>query len=68
MCFKDALFCLNDKFYKEFSVGDKNLFFIGSSYENHVSQMAPAVQELAQLESKTQLNYLKQHHKKFRAG
>lgn len=40
----------------------------GSTYENHVSQMAPAVQELSQLESKTQLNYLKQHHKKFRAG
>ncbi|KAK3918200.1 ATP-dependent RNA helicase Ddx1 [Frankliniella fusca] len=36
----------------------------GSSYENHVSQMAPAVQDLAQLESKAQLLYLKRHYSK----
>lgn len=36
----------------------------GSSYENHVSQMAPAVQDLAQLESKAQLMYLRRHYSK----
>lgn len=33
----------------------------GSDYQNHVAQMAPAVQELAHLESKAQLIYLKRH-------
>lgn len=32
----------------------------GSGYESHVAQMAPVVKELAQLESKAQMNYLKQ--------
>ncbi|KAJ1528368.1 hypothetical protein ONE63_006786 [Megalurothrips usitatus] len=36
----------------------------GSGYVNHVAQMAPAVQDLAQLESKAQLLYLKRHYSK----
>ncbi|PSN32349.1 ATP-dependent RNA helicase Ddx1 [Blattella germanica] len=39
---------------------------LGSGYENHVAQMAPAVQELSQLESKSQLLYLKRHFGKIR--
>ncbi|KAJ9589687.1 hypothetical protein L9F63_017131 [Diploptera punctata] len=39
---------------------------MGTNYENHVAQMAPAVQELSQLESKTQLFYLKRHFGKMR--
>jgi hypothetical protein len=39
----------------------KYLLVQGSNYENHVVQMAPAVQELSQLESKAQLLYLKRH-------
>ncbi|XP_049763744.1 ATP-dependent RNA helicase Ddx1 [Schistocerca cancellata] len=35
---------------------------VGSSYENHVAQMAPSVKELAQLESKAQLIYLKRQY------
>nr|QOS47381.1 DEAD-box DDX1 [Locusta migratoria] len=35
---------------------------LGSSYENHVAQMAPSVKELAQLESKAQLIYLKRQY------
>uniref|UniRef100_A0A1B6MG59 Helicase C-terminal domain-containing protein n=2 Tax=Graphocephala atropunctata TaxID=36148 RepID=A0A1B6MG59_9HEMI len=38
----------------------------GSGYENHVAQMAPTVQELAQLESKAQVVYLNRHFKKVR--
>lgn len=34
----------------------------GSSYQNHVSQMAPTVQDLAKMESQAQLFYLKRHH------
>lgn len=37
---------------------------VGSSYENHVSQMAPAVQDLAQMESKAQLFYLRKRYSK----
>jgi ATP-dependent RNA helicase DDX1 len=37
----------------------------GSDYENHVAQMAPAVNDLSQLESKVQLSYLKRHFGKF---
>ncbi|XP_015602047.1 ATP-dependent RNA helicase Ddx1 [Cephus cinctus] len=40
--------------------GEKRLN-TGSNYENHVSQMAPIVSELADLESKAQLMYLKRH-------
>ncbi|XP_071864973.1 ATP-dependent RNA helicase Ddx1 [Bombus fervidus] len=34
---------------------------MGSNYQNHVQQMAPYVNELSSLESKTQLLYLKRH-------
>ncbi|KAK6638511.1 ATP-dependent RNA helicase ddx1 [Polyplax serrata] len=33
----------------------------GSNYKDHVAQMAPTVQELASLESKAQLIYIKRH-------
>ncbi|KAK7793512.1 hypothetical protein R5R35_001848 [Gryllus longicercus] len=36
---------------------------MGSQYENHVAQMAPAVKDLAQLESEVQLMYLKRQFK-----
>ena len=36
------------------------LYVTGSTYQSHVSQMAPAVQELALLEAKTQIHFLKQ--------
>ncbi|XP_034238191.1 ATP-dependent RNA helicase Ddx1 [Thrips palmi] len=49
-----------DQFDGKVVYGQKKLN-TGSSYENHVSQMAPAVQDLAQLESKAQLIYLKRH-------
>ncbi|XP_073989930.1 ATP-dependent RNA helicase Ddx1 isoform X1 [Rhodnius prolixus] len=35
----------------------------GSSYKDHVSQMAPAVAELSKLESKAQLSFLKRHYR-----
>ncbi|KAL1117818.1 hypothetical protein AAG570_004133 [Ranatra chinensis] len=35
----------------------------GSNYQNHVSQMAPAVSELSKLESQAQLSYLRRHFK-----
>ncbi|KAJ8870560.1 hypothetical protein PR048_029583 [Dryococelus australis] len=38
----------------------------GSLYENHVTQMAPVVKELAELESQAQLSYLKRHFKTIR--
>lgn len=44
-----------------------DIFVSGSGYENHVAQMAPTVQELAQLESKAQIVYLNRHFKKVRA-
>ena len=34
---------------------------IGSDYENHVQQMAPVVAELAALESKAQMTFMKMH-------
>lgn len=34
---------------------------VGSDYENHVQQMAPVVIELAALESRAQLTFLKMH-------
>ncbi|XP_063218219.1 ATP-dependent RNA helicase Ddx1 [Bacillus rossius redtenbacheri] len=36
---------------------------LGSQYENHVTQMAPVVKELSELESQAQLLYLKRHSK-----
>ncbi|KAI5703201.1 hypothetical protein M8J76_008560 [Diaphorina citri] len=40
---------------------------MGSSYENHVTQMEPSVNKLSKLESKAQLIYLKHHQAKQRA-
>lgn len=34
----------------------------GSGYQDHVSQMAPVVKSLQELESQAQLYYLKMHH------
>ncbi|XP_023289037.1 ATP-dependent RNA helicase Ddx1 isoform X2 [Orussus abietinus] len=42
--------------------GQKNLN-TGSGYQGHTQQMAPSVNELATLESKAQLTYLKRHTK-----
>jgi len=37
------------------------LHFAGSNYENHVQQMVPVVDELAALESRAQIAFLKTH-------
>lgn len=49
-------------FCDEFSV--KDIFVIGSSYENHVSQMAPTVQELSGLEHKAQHIFINRYYLK----
>ncbi|KAK0178658.1 hypothetical protein PV327_007531 [Microctonus hyperodae] len=41
--------------------GEKKLIDSGSNYQNHVQQMAPVVASLAELESKSQLTYLKRY-------
>lgn len=38
-----------------------SVYFAGSDYENHVQQMAPVVAELAALESRAQVAFLKTH-------
>lgn len=50
---------LND-FDGKVTYGEKRVA-VGSGYQNHVAQMAPAVSQLANLESKAQLIYLKRH-------
>ncbi|KAG8227851.1 hypothetical protein J437_LFUL006474 [Ladona fulva] len=50
-----------DSFDGKVVYGQKKLN-TGSSYQNHVAQMAPTVEELAKLESKAQLLFLKRHY------
>lgn len=38
-----------------------SVYLTGSNYENHVQQMAPVVAELAALESRAQIAFLKTH-------
>lgn len=38
-----------------------SVYLTGSNYENHVQQMAPVVAELAALESRAQVAFLKTH-------
>lgn len=38
-----------------------SMYLTGSNYENHVQQMAPVVAELAALESRAQITFLKMH-------
>lgn len=49
-----------NEFDGKVTYGQKRLN-VGSSYENHVAQMAPAVQELAVLEKKAQQFFIKRH-------
>jgi len=37
------------------------MYLAGSNYENHVQQMAPVVAELAALESRAQIAFLRTH-------
>lgn len=39
------------------------MFHIVFLFQDHVTQMAPVVKSLQELESQTQLFYLKMHHK-----
>lgn len=49
-----------NEFDGKVTYGEKRLA-IGSNYENHVQQMAPVVAELAALESRAQVAFLKTH-------
>ncbi|XP_077297561.1 ATP-dependent RNA helicase Ddx1 [Arctopsyche grandis] len=51
-----------DEFDGKVTYGQKKLN-AGSGYQDHVSQMAPTVKQLAHLESQISQNYLKNYHK-----
>ncbi|KAL6447461.1 hypothetical protein ACFW04_001566 [Cataglyphis niger] len=51
---------LND-FDGKVTYGEKRMAMVGSNYQNHVQQMVPVVAELAALESRAQIMFLKTH-------